>query len=188
VTDQPNILIVLLQWTFDSSSNAISPQWVNPDSSTLLPSSDVAGYVSCTNANQHRLTGLPTTYNFAQSTALYFGGDPSAFNTRYPAPITNVVSRTLRVCELVMLTSRHDSTTSLCLSRASDQRTTDRYVRTKLITLVLNVGRSIFPRGVDMQSLGPSTILRNGSFPLRYMFPLSRHSFDRSIIAHRSIY
>lgn len=50
--------------------------------------------VQWTPADKHGLSGKPTTLNFAQSTALYAGGDTAAFNARYPAPLINTVSRT----------------------------------------------------------------------------------------------
>jgi hypothetical protein len=49
-----------------SSSNQLLPQWVNTDNS------------------------LPITIVFVQSNHVYMGGDPNAFHSRYPAPVTTV--------------------------------------------------------------------------------------------------
>jgi len=53
-------------WNIDLGSNALTLQWINSDSSR------------------------PTTNLFIQSTALYFGGDQSAFASRYPSPVTPI--------------------------------------------------------------------------------------------------
>jgi PEP-CTERM motif-containing protein len=50
-------------WNVDVVTGALSLTWTNPDGST------------------------PPLALFVQSTALYAGGDQSAFNTRYPAPV-----------------------------------------------------------------------------------------------------
>ncbi|KAG8909703.1 hypothetical protein FRC01_006782, partial [Tulasnella sp. 417] len=53
-------------WTFNRDTNAITVQWVNTDGSK------------------------PETHLFTQSTALYAGGDPAAFLSRYPSPVVRV--------------------------------------------------------------------------------------------------
>jgi hypothetical protein len=53
-------------WTIDLSTGALTPVWTNPDGST------------------------PTLDVFTQSTALYAGGDQSAFNGHYPAPVAGI--------------------------------------------------------------------------------------------------
>jgi len=53
-------------WTIDIPTGTLAPQWVNTDSSK------------------------PTTFVFVQSNHVYAGGDPAAFNSRFPAPVTIV--------------------------------------------------------------------------------------------------
>jgi hypothetical protein len=53
-------------WSIDLVTGAFSGQWVNPDNS------------------------LPALQCWTQSTALYCGGNESAFHNRYPAPVTDV--------------------------------------------------------------------------------------------------
>jgi hypothetical protein len=52
-------------WTIDVNALTLIPVWVNTDSST------------------------PTTAIFIQSNHVYGGGDASAFNSRFPAPVTS---------------------------------------------------------------------------------------------------
>jgi hypothetical protein len=51
-------------WAIDVNALTIDPVWIDPDSST------------------------PTTDTFVQSNHLYAGGDPNAFLSRFPAPVT----------------------------------------------------------------------------------------------------
>ncbi|KAJ7054557.1 hypothetical protein C8F01DRAFT_1374194 [Mycena amicta] len=53
-------------WSVDLTSGDVSAQWINSDSSA------------------------PTTILFVQSNHLYAGGDPDAFHSRFPAPVTAV--------------------------------------------------------------------------------------------------
>ena len=53
-------------WSIDVGALTIAPQWINTDGS------------------------LPTTFVFVQSNHVYAGGDPAAFLSRYPAPVTTV--------------------------------------------------------------------------------------------------
>jgi hypothetical protein len=53
-------------WTFDGTSGTLTPVWINEDGTT------------------------PALQTWTQSTALYIGGDQSAFHSRYPAPVTGV--------------------------------------------------------------------------------------------------
>ena len=52
-------------WTIDVNALTLNPVWVNSDSS------------------------MPTTFVFLQSNHVYGGGDPAAFNARFPAPVTS---------------------------------------------------------------------------------------------------
>ena len=52
-------------WTIDVNALTLIPQWINSDSST------------------------PTTFVFVQSNHVYAGGDPDAFHTHFPAPVTS---------------------------------------------------------------------------------------------------
>lgn len=53
-------------WDINISALTVDPQWVNSNAST------------------------PTTETFVQSNHLYAGGDSTAFNARFPAPVTQV--------------------------------------------------------------------------------------------------
>ncbi|KAF8192686.1 hypothetical protein K438DRAFT_1762032 [Mycena galopus ATCC 62051] len=53
-------------WSVDLISGAVSAQWINSDGSS------------------------PATVMFVQSNHLYVGGDPNAFEARFPAPVTAV--------------------------------------------------------------------------------------------------
>ncbi|CAK5279453.1 unnamed protein product [Mycena citricolor] len=54
-------------WTTDSSTNVLSAQWTNPDGSRA------------------------PTVPFVQGAAIYFSGNPQAFQQAYPAPIRRIV-------------------------------------------------------------------------------------------------
>lgn len=53
-------------WSVDLPTGALTVQWINTDSSK------------------------PTTVVFVQSNHVYVGGDPDAFHSRFPAPVTTV--------------------------------------------------------------------------------------------------
>ena len=53
-------------WTIDVNALTLDPVWINSDSST------------------------PTTFVFLQSNHVYGGGDPAAFFSHFPAPVTDV--------------------------------------------------------------------------------------------------
>jgi len=52
-------------WNIDVNALTLAPQWINTNSS------------------------MPTTFVFVQSNHVYAGGDPAAFNARFPSPVTN---------------------------------------------------------------------------------------------------
>lgn len=49
------------------------------------------------------IPAIPTIQYFLQSNVIYIGGDSDAFHSRYPAPVTRVVSRGLYLarCQLI---------------------------------------------------------------------------------------
>jgi hypothetical protein len=73
------------QWTYNPSTQQLSPQWINSDGSAWLPLSLPLRILDCCLAPAN-------TVSFTQSTALYVGGDSSAFVSRYPSPIILIVS------------------------------------------------------------------------------------------------
>jgi len=60
-------------WSVDLITGALSAQWINTDSTS------------------------PPTFIFVQSNHVYAGGDPSAFQSRFPAPVTTVTLKVIPV-------------------------------------------------------------------------------------------
>jgi len=60
-------------WSVDLITGALALQWINTDSST------------------------PSTIVFVQSNHVYAGGDPGAFHSRFPAPVTTVTLKFIPV-------------------------------------------------------------------------------------------
>jgi len=84
-----------LQWNIDLITGLMTVQWINTDgskASKLIPDRDPLIEII-------RVLGSPTTQVFVQSNHLYAGGDSAAFESRYQAPVTSVVSVSATYCD-----------------------------------------------------------------------------------------
>ena len=65
----------------------MSVKWINPDHCK-----DQELTLTVVAENYLIILASPATQAFVQSNHLYAGGDPSVFHSRFPAPVTTVVS------------------------------------------------------------------------------------------------
>ncbi|EDR05219.1 uncharacterized protein LACBIDRAFT_329886 [Laccaria bicolor S238N-H82] len=69
-------------WTIDLTTGNLSPQWINSNGCKL------GAHPHIFQALNVSLLAAPTTVLFAQSSALYAGGNSSTFSAQFPSPIT----------------------------------------------------------------------------------------------------
>ena len=77
--------LLFVQWTIDLTAGNLSTQWINSNGCKPGAHSHIFQALNVS------LSAAPTTVLFVQSSALYAGGNWSAFSTQFPSPITKYV-------------------------------------------------------------------------------------------------